>query len=148
MKFHVTAVLVVLFLSQQVKADESIRIKDIWINEAPPTIRVFAGYMTIENHTSEAISLINATSPAFEKIEFHRTVYKDGLASMKKQESIDILPGSELTFSPGGYHLMMFNNNRPVTASDSLPISFVFTNGIKKTVSASIRKPAANTHHH
>ena len=67
---------------------------------------------------------------------------------MNRQEAVSIPADSELRFSPGGYHLMLFDNNRPITASGSLLISFEFANGFIKTVSAGIRKPAAIIHHH
>ena len=148
MKTLIVIALVFLALSHHAHADEFVRVKDIWINEAPPTIRVFAGYMTIENHSDEEIMLINATSPVFEKIEFHQTRYENGMATMNRQENIIIPAGDVLTFSPGGYHLMLFNNNLPITASDNLLISLEFANGIKKTVTAEIRKHTAVSHHH
>jgi len=46
-------------------------------------------------------------SPTIAKIELHRSVIKDDVAKMEKQESITILPGATVEFKHGDYHLML-----------------------------------------
>ena len=83
-------------------------ISDAWIPEAPPAAAALAGYMTIENDSGEARTLVGASGGPFERVEIHQTVYeKDtGLARMVPQDRIDIAPGERFVFEPGGYHLV------------------------------------------
>ena len=107
-------------------AAENIEISNARINEAPPNARVHAGYLDIINDTEKAIELVGANSPVFEKIEFHITRIDQGITSMHRQEKILIPSGTTFSFSPGQYHLMLFNNKQPVRQGDIIPLELVF----------------------
>ena len=103
--------------------------------------------MQIKNNSTESIELISANSDVFERIEFHVTKVDDGIAKMIKQETISIPAHTIISFSPGGYHLMMFNSKEPVRAGDYVPIELIFSNQLNYRVNAEVKRINFNDHH-
>jgi len=122
--------------------DGGIVVKDAWIREAPPVVKVLAAYMTIENHTNAATELVSITSSAFKNIEIHRTDLKGGMASMEKQNNVPIEAENSLKLEPNGMHLMLFEPTNPLRAGDIVSFVLRFANGKKSIVSAKVRKAA------
>lgn len=133
------SVLFMLF-SHTIGAAAEISINNAWINEAPPGVKVLAAYMTIVNNGTEEIRLVKADSNMFEKIEFHVTQMNDGVASMHRQDSISIPDRSSFSFSPGGYHLMLFNPGSQLRSGDIVPVELTFSNGVILQVEAGVRR--------
>lgn len=130
--------------------DGGIVVKNAWVREAPPVSPVLAGYMTIENHTGEVKNLTSVTSSAFQKIEIHQTVYKDGMASMVGQEKLTIAAEGKIELKPGGTHLMLINPVNKLKAGDSVSFVLLFDNGSKSIVGAPVKKAGSmsSEHHH
>lgn len=129
-------------------AQDDLRISNAWINEAPPGMNMMGGYLSISNRTSHTAVLTGATSPCFEKIEFHVTEIKDGVSAMRRQESISIPAGSDFSFAPGHYHLMLINKTRMLAAGDTVPLTLHFAEGDPLQVVAEIRRGASPSHQH
>lgn len=131
--------------------DGGIVVKDAWVREAPPVSPVLAAYMTIENHTGKVKSLTSVTSSAFQKIEIHQTVYKDGMASMEGQDKLAISAEGKIELKPGGTHLMLINPVKKLKAGDTVSFVLNFDNGSKSIVSATVKKTSSmssSDHHH
>ncbi len=141
-------ILMSLFAPAAVFADPAIEVTSAWISEAPPILKVHAGYLVIENHADEDVVLLSASSNAYERVEFHFSDIIDGMASMKKKESITIPAGTRFEFSPGGYHLMLMNNHQPLRAGDHVSVSLEFNRKITMDISMTVRKPGNNQQHH
>lgn len=137
-----------LLCMQMVRAEGDIRISNAWINEAPPGMKMMGGYLDVSNNTGNALVLIGASSPCFEQIEFHITEIKNGVSTMRKQESVTIPAGAIFSFSPGHYHLMLINNTRDLGAGDKVPLTFKFAEGGPVQVDAEIRRRAPTAHQH
>jgi copper(I)-binding protein len=123
--------------------DGGIVVKNPWVREAPPVSPVLAGYMTIENHTGKPNDLISVKSSAFQKIEIHKTIFKDGMAEMQNQNSLTIDAEKSVELKPGGTHLMLINPVKPLKAGDTVSFILVFSNGSKSIVSAPVKKASA-----
>lgn len=139
---------IILIAIQPAFAQDQIEITNAWINEAPPTVKVLAGYLTVNNNSGEILKLTEARSPAFERIEFHLTRIQDGLASMHRQDTITIPAQSEFSFTPGNYHLMLFNPARAIKNGDKISLTLIFSNGKFFHVEAEVRRGNTDTHHH
>ncbi len=137
-----------LLIATPAIAEDIIQIHDPWINEAPPTINVNAGYMQIKNNSAEIIELVNVKSDMFERIEFHVTNVDNGIAKMQKKDTISIPAQSIFKFSPGGFHLMMFNNKGPIRAGNYIPIVLTFSNQISYQVNAEVKSMHSTEHQH
>ena len=130
------------FLNYQpgVLAASDIIITDAWISEAPPTVTVLAGYMTIKNKGQQSIELLNVDSTIFSRVELHLTQMEDGVAKMKKQETLTVPANSEISLTPGSYHLMLFDSKQTLTAGDKVPIELMLSNGDTLLINAEVRR--------
>lgn len=131
-----------------VLAENDLSIKQVWISEAPPSVSILAAYLTITNNTDKDISLLSVSSPTFKTIEIHRSVEKNGLASMERLENLDIAAGNTISLEPGGYHLMLFDPAKPLKAGDTVQMEFNFTNGNDITAQAVVNKRTGYEHRH
>ncbi|MGH8120112.1 MAG: copper chaperone PCu(A)C [Gammaproteobacteria bacterium] len=148
-RFGLVLVLGWFLWTQEIHAENDVRISNAWINEAPPGMKMMGGYLDISNGSGTDVVLTGVTSPCFEKIEFHISEIKNGVSTMRRQESITIPAGTEFSFSPGRYHLMLMNNTQPLSAGDKVPLSFSFAAGEPAQIEAEIRRgdPASHRHH-
>ena len=70
----------------------------------------------------------------------HRTIVKDGMATMEHASQIELTPNASLIFAPGGYHLMLMNPKRTLRASDPVVINLEFRSGLVVPVDFEVRK--------
>jgi hypothetical protein len=131
-----------------VLADNKLEIDDAWIAEAPPVSKVMAAYMEIENETTQDRQAIAMQCREFERAEFHRTVDKEGMASMEHQQALNIPARSELELEPGGYHVMLFNPARRLLAGDNTQCRIEFDDGTGIDFQLEVRKAAVEDHSH
>ena len=143
----ITSFFLVLFSLNQVSAGGTITVHNAWLREAPPTTKVMAGYLQIENSSDKALILISVESTEFEHIEFHLSQTENGVARMQQQNEIVIAPNSTFTFKPGSYHLMLFNNTVPMREGKSTSIKLVFDNGDTHEFDAIVKKSDSNNAH-
>ena len=129
-------------------ADDALEIDDAWVAEAPPVARVLAAYMEIENDTNQNRQAVAMQCEAFERAEFHRSVEKDGIASMEHLDVLEIAAGSELELKPGGYHIMLFGPARRLLAGDKTSCSMAFDNGLSVAFELEVRKASHEDHSH
>ena len=130
----------IFFTSFTVQADQTLVIENIWIREAPPTVKVLAGYMTLKNPTDQDITLSCAESPAFEDVMFHKTEISDGIAKMRHAEEIVIPAHSSFELTPGDHHLMLVGRKELLKEGDKVNIKLIFKNIDDHNVSAMVKK--------
>lgn len=109
-------------------------VRDPWIKNLPSSVPVRAGYMTIHNPQSIAVSIVSLRSDAFASIEIHQTIEQDGMMSMEQVPSLKIEPNSSVQLAPGGLHLMMMNPSEPTQPGDQLEIVIVLDDGSEQRV--------------
>jgi len=129
-------------------ADDKLEIDDAWIAEAPPVSKVMAAYMEIENETAQDRQATSMQCKDFERAEFHRTIDKDGMASMEHQQVLNIPANAELKLKPGGYHIMLFTPARQFKAGDKTNCSMKFDDDTTIKFDLEIRKSSVEDHSH
>ena len=109
MKFQTFLLSACLLLSTSVFAGvpAPLQVIDPWVREAPPGMQVMGAFLKLKNNSDQAVVVIGSHSDSFAKVEIHRTEITDGKARMLHQKEIEIQPGEEKVFEPGGFHLMM-----------------------------------------
>lgn len=125
-----------------VMAAASVNVKHARIRLLPGDLPL-AGYCDVSNTGSAKVTLTGASSPAFGGVMMHLSMHKNGEASMKMVDTIDIAPGKTLRFAPGGYHLMLMNRKHSLKVGDAVPITLHFSNGIN--LKKKFRVGGANT---
>ena len=53
-----------------------------------------------------------------------------------------------IELSPGAYHLMLFNPDRPLKAGDNVIIHFNFSDGSSSIIEAPVKKRISDAHNH
>lgn len=97
-----------------------------WARPNPLPGRPGAAYAVIHNNGDNADRLLEATSPAFGRIEIHKHVIANGVAKMEKQTSLFIPSGDARALEPGGLHLMLFHAVKPLVDGDRFPMTLRF----------------------
>ena len=147
------AVFVCLAFTSQSFSKDIVRITNAWVPEAPPVIKVMAGYMVVENTSNKPVNLIKVSSNEFKTVEMHQSIHKDGMAHMVRQNKVSISAKSKIEFKSGGLHLMLIDAKKKFSAGNKIPLVLEFDDGEKLSVVA-IVKPAGSdsmmdhTHHH
>ena len=118
-----------LFLISSANAASSIKIENTWSPEAPPVVKVMAGYMTINNLSNKDIKVKSAKSSLFNKVEIHLTQLKNGMMNMVKQKNLNIKAKSHVKLKPGGLHMMLMGKLKPITKGSVIPVTLTFDNG-------------------
>jgi copper(I)-binding protein len=132
-------------------AEEHLMVHDAWVREAPPNVKMLAGYFTIMNFSGKDKELVAASSDQFEKVELHKTVQEGGMAKMIAQKSVKIAKQGTVAFKPGGLHLMMMNPKSQLKAGDKVNITLKFAKGDELKVTAEVKKATGgeeNMHEH
>ncbi len=123
-------------------------IENAWIREAPPVVKILAGFMSISNPTDKTVVLLGAESPLFEKVELHRSIMENGMAKMEQHKQLEIPAHGRVDFSPGGFHLMLVNPRQPLKAGDTATVTIKFEGGKSFPVVFTVRSMENMKHHH
>lgn len=94
---------------------------DVIIKAPPPGVKMLAGYLTLHNNTSDAITITGVSSPQFGSVEMHETITSDGISRMVALGEVTIPAGESVSFEPGGRHLMLM---RPADELASVSLEF------------------------
>jgi copper(I)-binding protein len=137
----VFACLILALVPIAAAAEEAgVSVRDAWVRETPPGMAMTAGYMVLQNKTSQPQVLVAARSSGFETVMIHRSITKQGMTGMEHSPQVELLPNASLPFAPGGYHLMLLNPKRTLRAGDRVEIQLEFRSGLVLPVAYEVRK--------
>lgn len=147
------AVLAVFLFSPIALAAASIGVSNAWIPQAPPGVEMLAGYLTLTNAGDTAVDILAAQSDRFRTVTVHQTVIENGVSRMREVNRLEIAPGEEIKFAPGGMHLMLMQPRSEVLAGDRIEITFLMSDGqrvraIFEVPPAEGASTEAHEHHH
>ena len=117
----------------------SVVIADPWTRPAPVGAMA-VGYMGLMNAGTTPVVLVSATSPAARAVSLHQTTITDGVARMAAlPNGVQIPPGGQASFAPGGYHLMLEGLVKPLALGTSVPLTLQFSNGLKVRIGLNVQ---------
>jgi len=105
-------------------AGPPLTISNLVVLEPLPGSGMVAGYLTMENHRDQAITIVKVASPAFANLEMHETVIENEVARMIPLAPLVIEPDSAVVFEPGGKHLMMWGVANDIAPGVAVTIEF------------------------
>lgn len=114
-------------------------VTEAWSPPAPSTVNVAAGYFVAANLSNHALTIVEATSPAYADVALHRSFIEDGLVHMGAVSEIPIEAGDKVEFSPGGLHLMLKRPDRRYSVGEQFPVSLHFSNGENVTFNMQVK---------
>lgn len=115
-----------------------IAVKDAWSPKAPPAATVHAAFFTIANHGDRARSLIAVSAAGYAMARIHESRLSGGVMTMSAVDQIDIAPGAEITFQPGGLHVMLMKPTGPRAPGDAVIVTLGFADGEAVPVSVPV----------
>lgn len=106
------------------------------------------GYVTLVNHGKAADALVGADSPDAAKVEMHASSMAGGVMKMTPEARTPIPAGGQVSFAPGGRHLMLVGLKRPLKIGDKVPATLKFASGatLKVDFVVQAQAPAASGH--
>lgn len=145
---HLTSILpLILLLGGQAYAQSSgqnpIVLERPWARATPAGAKNGAAYVTLINNGKARDSLLSATTPVAEKVQFHSTSEEHGVSHMREMHAVEVAPGARVTFSPGGMHIMVVGLKQPLKEGQTFPLSLTFEKAGKVDVTVSIAKVGA-----
>ena len=141
----------ILLLGFSAFSQAEVLVEDPKIRLLPPGVPNTAAYLTLTNAGSETRILVGAHSDIAEKVELHNHVMQDGMMKMTRQDSVEIQPGQQVLFQPGGLHIMMFGLKTPLQEGQGRLIRLMFKNGEAIVVEAVVTEQTgkgSQPHHH
>lgn len=104
---------------------EDVRVQDAY---APPTLgsgATGAVYMRVTNDSAFDDDLL-AVKADLGRASMHRHADENGVMTMKAVSCIDVPAHGEVTFSPGGLHVMLTGLASPLKVGDRVHLTLVF----------------------
>jgi len=134
---YICAIFACVFLSQ-VWADE-LEVRNAWIREAPPVAKSHAAYMELVNNSDKAVEIISVLAEDYAMTMLHKTVEKNGMATMEHVDILTIPPRDAVKLQPGGLHIMLMNPKRKLKAGDTVKITICFDRDRHQEIMATVR---------
>ncbi|MAO57563.1 MAG: hypothetical protein CMM61_17980 [Rhodospirillaceae bacterium] len=104
----------------------SIAVEKPWARASILKSRPGAAYLTIRNTGDEPDRLLKVTSPAAGTVMIHESKLANGVAQMLAHGGLDIAPGAEVTFRPGGLHFMLMDLRKRLHEGETLMLNLRF----------------------
>lgn len=89
-----------------------------------------AAYFKLENYGSAPDSLIRVSSNASKDVQIHLSYLNDGIMMMEEQPFVAIQPTEQISFEPGGYHIMIIQPTMDLNEGDSISFLLYFNSGM------------------
>ena len=118
----------------------NIEISDAYVRATPPNLPNSAAFMSIENKSSQNISLMWAKSAIAKHVELHTHDMSNGVMKMYQVPKIDINAHSTTTLQPGGFHIMLIDLiKKPLSQSETIMLTLGFSNNEEITLNIPVK---------
>jgi|SRR5690349_15935694 len=104
-------------------------------------------YLSITNRGPRQDTLLYASSPVAERVEFHRTSFEAGMAHMRPVNTLVVQPNSTIKAEPGGLHLMLVDLKTPLVEGTMVPLVLHFQSAGEITVQLKVEPMGFEPHH-
>ncbi|MEA2733057.1 MAG: periplasmic copper chaperone [Acetobacteraceae bacterium] len=119
----------------------------VWARATAGTTSTAAVYLTVTDN-GQPDRLACLSTPVAATAELHETIHDGDVMKMRPVAGIALEPGKPVTFSPGGYHVMLTGLKKPLKAGDSFPLTLTFEHAQPITVAVEAAGAAAMGHDH
>lgn len=113
-------------------------VRNAWVRGTTPTQKASGAFMSIVS--SEAASLISATSPIAGRVELHEMQTDGGMMRMRRVDKIDLPARKVVDLGPSGYHVMLMDLRQRLVEGAAVPVTLIVTtpDGRRSEVSVSV----------
>jgi copper(I)-binding protein len=113
-------------------------LKDGWFRTLPGNLPA-GGYFTLHNGGTAVATLAGAESPACGMLMLHKSESQGGAMKMVEVASVPVPVGGDITFAPGGYHLMCMDTKPEMKPGTTVPVTLDFADGSKVTSNFAVK---------
>ncbi|MFT7771862.1 copper chaperone PCu(A)C [Roseateles sp.] len=117
--------------------------KDAWARATVAQQKASGAFMLLT--AAQDARLVSVSSPEASVIEIHEMTMQDQVMKMRPVPYLALPAGQTVELKPGGYHLMLLDLKKPLTAGARLPLTLVIEGSDGKRarveVAAEIRSP-------
>ncbi|MBM9914023.1 MULTISPECIES: copper chaperone PCu(A)C [Stenotrophomonas] len=136
-------VLCALAASASAAEQRCVTVEQGWARMPPnPAMPMTAGYGTIRNGCSKAVTITGASSVAFGDVSLHETTVVDGISRMRAIERLPLAPGARAELKPGGLHLMLMDGKGALKEGQAVPLRLQLEGGGEAGTTLTVRKAA------
>jgi periplasmic copper chaperone A len=137
-RLKVLASAVLLLAFSVAMAESPLQFEDPWSPLAPPG-RTMAGFVAISNPGDADITLVDATSPQFGRVEIHTMTMDEGVMRMRRLEELVVAAGRTVILQPGGRHLMLYEPVGQFEDGDTINVELIDSDGNRHEVVLHVR---------
>jgi copper(I)-binding protein len=101
-----------------------------------------AVYLTL-TATGAPDRLVGAATDVADSADLHETANEGGVMKMRAVPALPLADGTSVTFSPGGYHIMLTGLKRPLKEGDRFALTLRFDKAPPVTVEVAVRAAGA-----
>lgn len=98
-------------------------VKDAWARATVAQQKASGAFMQLT--AARDVRLVSVSSTAVPIIEIHEMSMPDGVMKMRQLPGLALPAGKPVDLKPGGYHLMLMDLKKPLTAGERLPLTLV-----------------------
>lgn len=114
-----TLALSLMLFAAMVQAD--VTVKDSWVRGTTPAMKATGAFMEITS--SDAATLVSASSPVAGVVEIHTMKMENNMMTMRAVPSLDLPAGKGVKLAPGGNHVMLMELKQQLKKGDVVPIT-------------------------
>lgn len=119
---------------------KSLTVTDIWSRPAAAG-QTGAVYFIINNPASSADTLLGATSDVAQAVEVHlSSMDANGVMKMTPQEKVVVPARGQVSFKPGGLHVMLIGLRQELKPGDKFLVTLRFEKAGDRTIEAVVRE--------
>src|SRR5258708_36986749 len=87
--------------------------------------------------------LLSATTPAADKVQFHKETEENGVSRMRQLQSVALGHGAKVVFKPGDMHIMLVGLKQPLTEGQSVALTLELEKSGKVEVTVPVARIGA-----
>ncbi|WP_348995791.1 copper chaperone PCu(A)C [Achromobacter sp. HNDS-1] len=106
-----------------VAQDASLKVEDAWVRATVPSQHATGVFMRLTSPT--AARLVGVESDAARHVEVHEMAMQDNVMKMRQVSAIDLPAGKPVELKPGGYHVMLIDLARQISAGDPVALTLL-----------------------
>lgn len=119
-------------------ADDGVVVHEAWARASAGAATTAAAYVTLMGG-DQPDSLTGVSTPIAASAEAHETINDNGVMKMRPITAVPIPPREMVTFSPGGYHIMLMGLKHPLVAGQIFPLTLTFAHAAPVTVDVKVQ---------
>jgi copper(I)-binding protein len=116
-----------------------VMVSEAWIRATVPQQKSAGAFMRLRS--AAPATLVAVRSPAAASAEIHQMQMQGQTMTMHAVDAVALPAGQEVSFGPGGYHVMLFGLKRQLKAGDSVALTLVVEDAARKRSEVNVAVP-------